>query len=69
MAVAFLAFSNSDSVGFHSSGVSMWVLTIINDDRVPSNFSESLEGVLFLLMRENTLSSLAFEWGIVKIIC
>lgn len=36
-------------------------------DRVPSSSSELLTDVLFLLIRENILSSPALEWGIVRI--
>ncbi len=43
----------------------MWVLTKISDERVPPILSELRLGVLFLFIRENILSSPAFEWGMV----
>ena len=38
--------------GCHSSGFSICVLTVINEERVPSNFKELLLDVLFLLIKE-----------------
>ena len=51
------------SDGFQVSGSLMWVLTRISDERVPSILSELRLGFLFLFIRENILSSPAFEWG------
>ena len=53
------------SDGFQVSGSLMSVLTRISDERVPSILSELRLGVLFLFIRENILSSPAFEWGMV----
>ena len=43
------------------------VFTTISEKSVPLSFSELLLGVLFLLIRENILSSPALECGIVMI--
>ena len=48
--------------GCHSSRFSICVLTVISEERVPSNFKELLLDVLFLLISE---SSPAFKCGIV----
>ena len=44
----------------------MCVLTVIREESVPSKLNELLLEVLFLLINENTLSSPAFECGIVN---
>ena len=49
------------------SGCVMCVLEVMMEDRVPSSSSELLADVLFFFIRENTLSSQALEWGIVRI--
>ena len=65
--VAFFAFINRSWDGFHASGSSMWVLTIIIAERVPSKDSELRKDVLFLFIMLNIHSSAALEWGIVII--
>ena len=63
--VDFFAFSMRDIDGCQFRGSWMWVFTTIKDESVPLSSRELRLGFLFLFMRENILSSPAFECGMV----